>query len=302
MTNAETTSPHVDSSRDDKPTEPSFGRFDRWTYLLLGFFAYIPTLLSSPGEISADTKAYLLLDSGKFLERVPFMWDAHINAGIVTHQNIGYLFPLGPWYWVFKTMGVPIWIAERLWFGTLLFLAGAGTLWLLRKLGLRGPGSAVAAFIYMLSPYALAYMGRTSVILTPWCALPWLIGLMISALRERTWRAPVLFALIVTVMAGTNASSVIFVLLGPLLLAPFAVWITKETSLKEAFKALLRIAVATGPAQLWWLSGLYTQGKFGLPILQLTETVETVAQTSTAPEVLRGLGYWYFYGKDGLAG
>ena len=302
MTDAETTSPHADSSRNSKPTDPSFSRLDRWTYAALAFVAYIPILLTSPGQVSADTKAYLLLDPSKLLSRAPYMWDAHIDAGTVTHQNIGYLFPLGPWYWTFRTLGVPTWIAERLWFGTLLFLAGAGTLWLFRKLGLRGPGSAVAAFIYMLSPYALAYMGRTSVILTPWCALPWLIGLMISALRERTWRAPVLFALIVTVMAGTNASSVIFVLLGPLLLAPFAVWITKETSLKEAFKALLRIAVATGPAQLWWLSGIYIQGKFGLPILQLTETVETVAQTSTAPEVLRGLGYWYFYGKDGLAG
>ena len=201
-------------------------RFDRGTYLLLALLAYIPSLLTSRGEISADTKAYLLLDSGKFLDRVPFLWDAHINAGTVTHQNIGYLFPLGPWYWIFKTIGVPIWIAERLWFGTLLFAAGAGTLWMLRKLGLRGSGSAVAAFTYMLSPYLLAYMGRTSVILTPWCALPWLIGLMICALRERTWRAPVLFALIVTVMAGTNASSVIFVLLGPLLLVPFAIWIT----------------------------------------------------------------------------
>ncbi len=286
----------------DSPVQSSMRRFDRGTYLLLALLAYIPSLLTSRGEISADTKAYLLLDSGKFLDRVPFLWDAHINAGTVTHQNIGYLFPLGPWYWTFKTIGVPIWIAERLWFGTLLFAAGAGTLWMLRKLGLRGSGSAVAAFTYMLSPYLLAYMGRTSVILTPWCALPWLIGLMICALRERTWRAPVLFALIVTVMAGTNASSVIFVLLGPLLLVPFAIWITHETDVRNASRALLRIAVTTGPAQLWWLSGLFIQGKYGLPILQLTETVETVAQTSTSPEALRGLGYWYFYGKDGLAG
>jgi len=302
MTTATQPSPSSSPTSSGQDSAASTRRIDRWTYSALAAIAFIPLLLSSRGEISADTKAYLLLDPAKLLERAPFMWDAHVDAGTVTHQNIGYLFPLGPWYWLFRTLGVPTWIAERLWFGLLLFAAGAGTLWMLRKLGLRGPGAAVAAFIYMLSPYALAYMGRTSVILTPWCALPWLIGLMICSIRERTWRAPVLFALIVTVMAGTNASSVIFVLLGPLLLAPFAVWVTNETTLKEAFKALLRIAVVTGPAQLWWLSGLYIQGKFGLPILQLTETVETVAQTSTAPEVLRGLGYWYFYGKDGLAG
>ena len=89
----------------DSPVQSSMRRFDRGTYLVLGLLAYIPFLLTSRGEISADTKAYLLLDSGKVLERVPFLWDSHINAGTVTHQNIGYLFPLGPWYWIFKTLG-----------------------------------------------------------------------------------------------------------------------------------------------------------------------------------------------------
>lgn len=289
------------SSESETPTTSPARRLDRWVHAAIGVIAYVPLLLTAPGRISADTKAYLLLDPSELLGRAPFMWDAHIDAGTVTHQNIGYLFPLGPWYWTFDALGVPTWIAERLWFGTLLFAAGTGTLWMLRRLGMRGPGAAVASFVYMLSPYLLAYMGRTSVILTPWCALPWLIGLMVTALRERTWRAPILFALIVTVMAGTNASSVIFVLIGPLLLVPFAIWVTRETGARDACMSLLRVGVATAPAQLWWLSGLYIQGKYGLPILQLTETVETVAQTSTAPEVLRGLGYWYFYGKDGLA-
>ena len=49
------------------------------------------------------------------------------------------------------------------------------------------------------------------------------------------------------------------------------------------------------------MAGLWAQGSFGLPILQLTETVPTVAQTSTSAEILRSLGYWYFYGRDGLS-
>ena len=28
------------------------------------------------------------------------MWDPHIGMGTVTHQNIGYLFPMGPYYWI----------------------------------------------------------------------------------------------------------------------------------------------------------------------------------------------------------
>src|SRR5262249_7389818 len=33
-------------------------------------------------------------------------------------------------------------------------------------------------------------------------------------------------------------------------------------------------------------------------ILRYTETYEAVARTSTPAEVLRGLGYWFFYGGD----
>lgn len=273
----------------------------RWIGISLALVAYLPLLLSAPGRISADTKAYLYLDPGRLLDRAWLMWNTNVNTGTVVHQNIGYLFPLGPYYWVMRALHVPTWIAERLCFGTILFLAGLGVVWMLRRLDLSGPGAAVGGFVYMLSPYILAYFGRTSVILLPWTALPWLIGLVAIALRERTWRAPVLIALVITLMSGTNASSVVFVLVAPALLFPYMVWVTREVRLRDALTTLLRITVATAPAQLWWVAGLWVQGSYGLPILQLTETVKTVALTSTAPELLRGLGYWYFYGRDGLS-
>ena len=272
-----------------------------WLGLTLAAVAYIPLLLSSPGRISADTKAYLYLDPGRLLDRAWLMWNTHVNGGTVVHQNIGYMFPLGPYYWLMRFVGVPTWIAERLMFGTILFAAGYGTVWMLRRLGLRGPGVAVGGFVYMLSPYILAYFGRTSVILQPWSALPWIIGLLFVALKERTWRAPVLIALIITVMSGTNASSVVFVLVAPALLVPYMIWVTHEVRLRDALRTVVRVGVATIPAQLWWVAGLSVQGRFGLPILQLTETVKTVAETSTGSELLRGLGYWYFYGRDGLS-
>ena len=51
---------------------------------------------------------------------------------------------------------------------------------------------------------------------------------------------------------------------------------------------------------LWWIAGLSIQGGYGLNVLRYTETVEAVARTSTPNEVLRGLGYWFFYGQDRL--
>ena len=51
---------------------------------------------------------------------------------------------------------------------------------------------------------------------------------------------------------------------------------------------------------LWWVAALAVEGGYGLNILKYTETVQTVAATSLASEVLRGLGYWYFYDGDEL--
>ena len=51
---------------------------------------------------------------------------------------------------------------------------------------------------------------------------------------------------------------------------------------------------------LWWVVGLRLQGAYGLPILQLTETVRTVAADSSPTDILRGIGNWFFYGKDRL--
>src|SRR5690606_15536288 len=111
--------------------------------------------------------------------------------GTVSHQTIGYLWPMGPWYWVWERLGVPDWVAQRLWLGTILFAAGAGTLWLLRRvLGWSTAPAAAAAFVYACTPYVLTLAARISVILLPFAGLPWLVGLTALALRRPGWRYP----------------------------------------------------------------------------------------------------------------
>src|SRR6476646_8630920 len=91
----------------------------------LAAVCYLPLLLSSPGAVSADTKSYLTLDAGRLLAKAPYLWDPTVGMGTVSHQTIGYLWPLGPYYWAMERLGAPDWVAERLWLGTLLFAAGA---------------------------------------------------------------------------------------------------------------------------------------------------------------------------------
>jgi arabinofuranan 3-O-arabinosyltransferase len=267
---------------------------------LLAVVAYVPLLLTRTGEVAADTKQYLYLDPGRLLERAPFMWDPNVALGTVTHQNIGYLFPAGPFYWLFDALGSPDWVAQRLWLGSILFLAGLGVLYLLRTLAVRGPGVAVAAVLYMLSPYSIQYASRLSILLVAWAALPWMIALTARALRDGGWRYPAALAIVIQLAGSVNATALLFALVGPTLWVVHAIWVAREVSVREAARAAWRIVVLTLLTSLWWIVGLSVQAGYGLNVLRYTETVEAVATAGLAGEVVRGLGYWFFYGGDKL--
>ena len=86
---------------------------------LFAALSYIPLLLTAPGEVAADTKVYLYTDPARLLARAGWLWDPNVAAGTVTHQTIGYLFPMGPYYLLCQSLGIPDWIAQRLWLGTI---------------------------------------------------------------------------------------------------------------------------------------------------------------------------------------
>ena len=104
-----------------------------------------------------------------------------------------------------------------------------------------GPGPTAAALAYMLSPYFLQYAGRISVILLPWAGLPFMLGLTIVALRRGGWREPALFAVVVALVSGINASSIIYVGVAPILWIVYAVVVLRESTWRHAVGAALRI-------------------------------------------------------------
>jgi arabinofuranan 3-O-arabinosyltransferase len=270
-------------------------------YAILALLAYIPLLRTAPGKVVADTKTYLYLDPGRLLERASSMWDPNIGFGTVTHQNIGYLFPMGPYYWVMHSLGVPSWVSQRLWLGSILFLAGVGMLYLMRTLRLYGPGAVCAALVFMFTPYLLDFASRLSVILLPWAGLPWMLALVIRALRDdRSWSYAAAFAIVVQIVGSVNATALVFAGIAPVLWILYAVVIARDVSWSRAFKVTAKIGGLTLFASLWWIAGLSTQSRYGLNVLKFSETVQTVSLASSASEVLRGLGYWFFYGIDKL--
>ncbi|HUC38209.1 MAG TPA: alpha-(1-_3)-arabinofuranosyltransferase family protein [Acidimicrobiales bacterium] len=269
-------------------------------HLLLAAIAYIPLLVVKPGVVTSDTKTYLYLDPGRFLRQVASMWDPSVALGTVTHEYIGYLLPMGPFYWFFSVAGVPVWVAQRLWLGSVIFAAGAGLLLLCRTVDVRSPGRTVGALAFMISPYLLQYSGRISVILLPWAGLPFMVAFAARALRKGGWRYPALFALTVAVTSGINASSIIYVAVAPALWLVFAVAAGREGTWRQAGEAALKMVVLTFLCCLWWITGLVVEAGYGVDVLRYTETLTATSETSSASEVIRGLGYWYFYGADRL--
>ncbi|MBI4936268.1 MAG: DUF3367 domain-containing protein [Actinobacteria bacterium] len=273
----------------------------RGSLAVLAFIAYLPALLTKPGRMPTDTKLYLYLDPGRLITDAPFTWDTRQFAGWVPHQTIAYLWPQGPWYWVCEQLGLSDWVAHRLWIGTLMFLGAWGVMWMARLLGLGRGGALAAAAVYMLSPYLLPYISRTSAMLMPWAALGWIVGLTIrSATSERRWRHPALLALVLLSCSAVNATAVLMIAPAPVLWLLHAVF-QRSVTWQRALASAARIGVLSIGVSLWWILMLRAQGAHGADVLAYSESLQATSLTSVSTETLRGLGYWLFYVRDPYA-
>ncbi|MEM1332668.1 MAG: alpha-(1-_3)-arabinofuranosyltransferase family protein, partial [Actinomycetota bacterium] len=262
--------------------------------------AFGPALASAPGRMPADTKLALYLDPARLTSEATRTFDAAQYGGWVPHQQIAYLWPTGPWYTAFDVLGVPDWVAHRLWIGTLLALAGIGVGWMLRRLGFGVLAALTGALLYQLSPYVLAYVSRTSSLLLPFAALGWIVGLTSLAIHDRhrvPWRWPVVIGLVVFSIGAPNATALIMIVAAPLAVLGAAAW-EGGAERRRALIVGALTTVACTATSLWWVAMLAVQRANGADVLAYSESLRAVSTSSTALETLRGLGYWLFYVRD----
>lgn len=264
---------------------------------LLAVLAYLPALLAAPGRMPADSKLYLYLDPAGFLGDAAGTFDPGQFAGWVPHQHVSYLWPAGPWFWLFETVGVPDWIAHRLWIGSLMLAAGLGVRWCARLLGLGAAAALTAALVYQVSLYVLPYVSRTSVMLLPWAGLGWIVGLTIRATARRTWGDPAAIALVVLTVGAVNATALAMIVPAPVLWLFHEVW-RRAIGRREALLVAVRVGVLSVGVSLWWIVALIVQGRYGAEVLPYSESLADVSLTATSAEVWRVLGYWLFYVRD----
>jgi arabinofuranan 3-O-arabinosyltransferase len=235
---------------------------------------------TSPGNIIADSKFELAVNPAGFLRAALTLWNPQ-QFGQIQDQVVGYLFPMGPFFELFKLARVDGWAIQRLWLAVVFATAYTGCAVLARKLGIGSPWTrAAGALTYAASPMALGMAGELSAELLPAAMLPWILLPLISGGR----RGAILSAVAVALCGGVNGSATFAVVL-----PAFIYLLMRERRLLAWW--LPAVALATS----WWVIPLLIQGKYGVSILPYTESAATTTATTGLSNVLRGSASWVPY-------
>jgi len=164
----------------------------RGTPLALALASFVLAFVQRPGVVVADTKINLYVSSSRFLSDVVSAWNPSGSLGAVfSGQYSGYLFPMAPFYALGHAAGLPTWVVQRLWLGALFALGAWGVVRLIDVLYSRERGIAhvTAAAMFIVNPYVVTYVDRTSIALLSYMLLPWMLVAVHEGLRDpRGWR------------------------------------------------------------------------------------------------------------------
>ncbi len=273
---------------------------------LLALAAFMLAFAQRPGLATADTKINLHVDPARFLGDVASMWSSTGQlGGVQAGQQVGYLFPMGPFFAFGHGLGLADWVIQRLWLGAVLALAAWGMVRLLDALLGRPRGIAhlVSGAVILLNPFVVTYVNRTTVTLLAYAALPWLLLAVHRGLRApRRWRWPAAVALLVTASGGgVNGAVTAWMLLGPVLLALYEVRM-RGIERRALTGFAVRVVPLTAIASLWWVIPAYVQARYGNDFLRFTEQPGTVWGTTSVTESLRLMSFWLSYVGIGFAG
>ena len=247
--------------------------------------------LVAPGRIQPDTKLDLTVSPWRYVARSLDAWNGHAGLGELQNQAYGYLWPMGPFFGVAHSLGVPAWATQRLWWTLLLVVAYVGAERLLRRLGCSPRAALVAALAYALAPRVLTVLAEISVEAWPGALAPWLV-LVAAGAVEGDRRALLALAgrtgVLAACLGGVNATASLVAL------APAALYLlVVPTRRRPALVGAWAVGAALGAA--WWLAPLLVLGRHAYPFLDHIETAATTTAVASVTNVLRGASHWVAY-------
>ena len=254
--------------------------------LLLTVLAF----LTRPGRIIADTKLDMAVNPAGFLARALHLWDP-AQFGQLQNQATGYLFPMGPFFWLGRLAALQPWVVQRLWLAAVLIAAFSGTTRLAARLGAGTPMTQmVAGLAYAMCPRGLGLLGQLSSEFLPAAMLPWIILPLVTAMRGGPRaRAALWSGVAVALASGLNATATLAVLIPPV------IYLLTGQRNAPRWRILGWWLIAVALATLWWAVPLVLLGKYGFSFLPYTESASITTAVTSLTNTLRGTEDWVNY-------
>ena len=270
-------------------TAPSLVRRLRITTAVVALVAL--AFSQAPGRLIGDTKSDLVLDPGTFLRRALEAWNPLQGFGVLDNQSYGYLWPMGPFFWLGHELGVPGWAVQRGWWALLLVVGFTGALKLAGALGIGTPATRLlAALAYVLSPRVLSVLGTISVEAWPAAVLPWIVLPLVRGATGQLSprRAAAWSGVAVLCLGGVNATASAAVLPLPLLYL-----LTRPAGVRG--RLLAWWVPITVLAASWWALPLLLLGRYGYDFLDVIESSKVTTSVTGLVDTLRGGDHWLGY-------
>ena len=260
---------------------------------------FVAAFVQRPGKTAYDSRVELSLNPSQFLGQLADVWNSTGDLGhIQSGQFVGYLAPVAPWYAFWDWLGLPTWIAQRLWLGLLLAVAAWGVVRLMDVLydERRGWTHLTAGLLYVANPYVVLNLSRSTATLLAYAALPWFLLAVQRGLRAPAdWRWPLAIAVLMALGGGgVNAAVLIWVPAAGAALAFYELVLRRVTGralVAFGWRAVLCSVVAC----MWWMVPAVLQGRYGGDFLSYTEQPSAIWATPSMSESLRLLGFWLMY-------
>jgi arabinofuranan 3-O-arabinosyltransferase len=267
--------------------------------VLLATILLLVLLLNKAGVLAPDIKPEIYMAPWREAEALSRAWRESPKLG-EPNFNVG-LFPVAALVGAIQELGIGADLSMRLLRFALLLLGGwgAGRLYaLVAGSQARRVGRITVAVLYVANPYMVT-AGDFLAIVLPAAMLPWMILFLLKSAVGGGWRYPAASAVAFAAMSGMNVAVIPLI---QLLCLPAVLWFAHAglgASWRMVLAATARWTLLVGLLSAYWLVPSLAALGAGSHVTQFSETLEGISAPSSFAEVVRGLGLWPLYGRDG---